>query len=202
VLRIGFDPVLPPWKTEALLTIPMSQGGKVVGQYTHGAEIVARIPHAVLCDGPVGFVWPRPVGPEDTVVLLGLIGDRHDGALRSEPAMLAALDEIVRTVVGDGPRRIAGVLRDRTAEEFTRGVVSLPFADTERKTALLAQRIGRVITAVSQLAYFAGIAGAGIAIATVIANGLGPVFAAIGQTIVFRDRPDRRTLLRRRTSCC
>jgi monoamine oxidase len=144
VLRIGFDPALPVWKTDALLSIPMSQGGKVIAQYTHGDEIVRRIEHAVLCDGPVGFVWPRPIGPENTIVLLGLIRDRHDGALRSEERIFTALDDIVRTVVGDGPRRLAGVLRDWTAEEWSRGVVSLPFADTPQMTSLLAQRIGRL----------------------------------------------------------
>ena len=47
----------------------------------------------------------------------------------------------------------------------------------------------------SQVAYFAAVADSGIAIPTLIANGLGPIFAAIGQTVIFRSRPDGRTLL-------
>lgn len=47
----------------------------------------------------------------------------------------------------------------------------------------------------SQVAYFAAVADSGIAIPTLIANGLGPIFTAIGQTIFFRARPDGRTLL-------
>ncbi len=49
--------------------------------------------------------------------------------------------------------------------------------------------------AISQLAYFAAVANSGIAIPTLIANGLGPIFTAAGQTLIFRERPDARTLL-------
>ena len=49
--------------------------------------------------------------------------------------------------------------------------------------------------AISQLAYFAAVKDSGIAIPTLIANGLGPIFTAVGQTVIFRSRPDRRTLL-------
>jgi DME family drug/metabolite transporter len=52
-----------------------------------------------------------------------------------------------------------------------------------------------VVTGVSQLSYFAAVASAGIAIPTLIAVGLGPVFTAIGQTVIFGVRPSRRTLL-------
>ena len=48
--------------------------------------------------------------------------------------------------------------------------------------------------AISQLAYFAAVANSGIAIPTLIANGLGPIFTAAGQTFIFRERPDGRTL--------
>lgn len=50
------------------------------------------------------------------------------------------------------------------------------------------------LTGASQLAYFAAVASAGIAIPTLIANGLGPILTAVGQTVVFRERPDSRTL--------
>ena len=49
--------------------------------------------------------------------------------------------------------------------------------------------------AISQLAYFAAVANSGIAIPTLIANGLGPIFTAAGQTFIFRERPDGRTWL-------
>ena len=51
-----------------------------------------------------------------------------------------------------------------------------------------------VLTGASQLSYFSAVASAGIAIPTLIANGLGPVLTALGQTVVFRERPDGRTL--------
>ena len=62
-----------------------------------------------------------------------------------------------------------------------------------RTLAALGLAIGALAGA-SQLAYFAAVASAGIAIPTLIASGLGPVLTAAGQTVLFRDRPDGRTL--------
>jgi monoamine oxidase len=140
-LDIGFDPVLPAWKANALLSTPMSQGGKVIGQYSHGSLVAEHLGSAVMSDGPISLVWPRPVGPEDTVVVLGLMGDNADGVLRSEQRALTELDEIIRLVAGDAPKRVAGVLRDWTAEEFTGGVVSGTRADHGRLISLLAQNV-------------------------------------------------------------
>ena len=47
----------------------------------------------------------------------------------------------------------------------------------------------------SQLTYFAAVADSGIAVPTLISNGLCPILTAVGQTVIFRSRPDRRTLL-------
>jgi monoamine oxidase len=143
-LSIGFDPVLPDWKVSALLSTPMSQGGKVIAQYSQGSRVIEALGHAVLTDGPISIVWARPLGPDDTVVVLGLMPDRADGVLRSQERALTALDDIVRAVAGDAPTRLAGVMRDWTAEEFTGGVVSVPWADHGRLTSLLAQRVGPI----------------------------------------------------------
>lgn len=143
-LNIGFDPVLPDWKVDALLSTPMSQGGKVIGQYSCGTAVVESLGHAVTTDGQIAMAWARPAGPQDTVVVLGLIGDRSDGVLRSEDRALAELDEIIRLVAGDEPKRLAGVVRDWTAEEYTGGVVSVPWSDSDRLTALLAQNVGPI----------------------------------------------------------
>jgi monoamine oxidase len=143
-LRIAFDPVLPQWKLDALLATPMAQGGKVVVQYSHGSLLAERLATGALSDGPVGFLWARPIGPEDTVVVLGLLPDRADGALRDEERVLRAVDDMVRAVAGDEPRRLAGVLQDWTSEEFTGGVVSMLTADYAHLTALLAQAVGPV----------------------------------------------------------
>lgn len=143
-LDIGFDPVLPEWKVNALLSTPMAQGGKVVGQYSHGGRIADSLGRPVLSDGPIALAWARPVGPEDTIVVLGLIGDNADGVLRSEERALAELDQIIRLVAGDAPQRLAGVVRDWSAEEFTGGVVSVTRADHARLIALLAQSVGSI----------------------------------------------------------
>jgi drug/metabolite transporter, DME family len=54
--------------------------------------------------------------------------------------------------------------------------------------------VGAII-GVSQLSYFAAVADSGIAIPTLVSNGLGPVLTAVGQTLLFGERPDRRTLV-------
>ena len=140
-LRIGFDPVLPEWKIDALLSTPMTQGGKVIGQYSHGAQVVERLGHGALSDGPVSFIWSRPPGPEDTVVVLGLIPDRADGVLRDEGRALQALDEMVGVVAGPEPRRLAGVVHDWTSEEFSGGVVSSVMGDHPRLASQMAHPV-------------------------------------------------------------
>lgn len=63
------------------------------------------------------------------------------------------------------------------------------------RAALALGLVVGVLSGTSQLAYFAAVASAGIAIPTLIANGLGPILTAAGQTVLFRDRPDARTLV-------
>jgi monoamine oxidase len=78
------------------------------------------------------------------VVVLGLLADKADGVLRDQDRALGELDAIVRAIAGEGPQRLAGVLRDWTSEEYTRGVVSGIRADHERLTGLLAQSVGSI----------------------------------------------------------
>lgn len=143
-LRIGFDPVLPAWKTEALLGTPMTQGGKVVGQYTLGGAIVDALGLAATSDGPITWIWARPVGPDDTVVILGLVADRGDGFLRNEAVALEALDTLVRTATGVATERLAGIVKDWTREPYAGGVVSSLLGDFPRLPSLLAQGVGSV----------------------------------------------------------
>lgn len=143
-LRIGFDPVLPAWKTEALLATPMTQGGKVVGQYRNGARIIEQWGYAVASDGPIALAWTRPLGPDDTVVVMGLLPDRADGALRDEERALRHLDDLVREATGMEPERIAGISKDWTMEPYAGGVVSSLMGDFPRLPSLLAQAVGRL----------------------------------------------------------
>lgn len=143
-LEIGFDPPLPGWKVDALLSIPMSRGGKVVGQYSHASSVISGIGGSLVSDGRISWCWTRPQGPEDTVVVFGLAGEGNDSFLRDEERALAELDGIVRLAAGDAPRRLAGVVRDWTTEEFSGGVVSVPWADRERLTSMAAQSVGSI----------------------------------------------------------
>lgn len=140
---IGFDPVLPEWKAQALAATPMSQGGKVVGQYADGDALRRRLGETVTSDGPIAFAWAGPIGEQDTVVVYGLVPDRNDGFLRDEGRALAALDDLVRAATGAEPERLAGVLQDWTRERFAGGVVSCPMADFPRLPALLAREVGQ-----------------------------------------------------------
>lgn len=143
-LRIGFAPVLPDWKVTALLSTPMTQGGKVIGQYSHGAEITRRLGRSAMSDGPISLIWARPVGPQDTVVVLGLLADRGDGVLRDEARVLDALDDLVGTATGLRPERLAGLVQDWTQEPYAGGVVSTLMGDFPRLPSLLAQSVGPV----------------------------------------------------------
>lgn len=148
--RIGFEPPLPHWKNEALLATPMSQGGKVVGQYAGGANLVARLGKTVTSDGPIAFAWAGPVGDHDTVVVYGLVPDRSDGFLRDEKRALEALDELVGLATGTEPQRIGGTVQDWTRRPYAGGVVSNTTADFPRLPSHLARAAGW------ELIHFAG----------------------------------------------
>ncbi|MEU0403834.1 NAD(P)/FAD-dependent oxidoreductase [Streptomyces sp. NPDC006197] len=139
---IAFDPVLPEWKLQALVTTPMSQGGKVAGQYANGAELRSRLGASVTSDGPISFAWAGPVSEQDTVVVYGLAPDLSDGFLRDERRALDALDDLIRIATGAEAERIAGVLQDWTREPYAGGVVSNLMADFPRLPALLARAVG------------------------------------------------------------
>jgi len=141
-LRIGFSPVLPEWKVNALLSTPMSQGGKVIGQYADGAEIIRRLGRSAMSDGPISLIWARPLGPEDTVVVLGLLADRGDGVLRDEPRAMHALDRLLGSATDLRPARLAGLVQDWTQEQYAGGVVSTLLGDFPRLPSLLAQSVG------------------------------------------------------------
>ncbi|GCD88136.1 NAD(P)/FAD-dependent oxidoreductase [Nocardioides sp. LS1] len=143
-LAIGFDPVLPAWKVDALLATPMTQGGKVIGQYADGAALVERLGLSTMSDGPISLAWARPVGPEDTVVVLGLLADRGDGVLRDEARCLRALDELLGAATGLPVQRLAGLVQDWTREPYAGGVVSTLMGDFPRLPSLLAQGVGPI----------------------------------------------------------
>lgn len=135
--RIGFDPVLPEWKTEALLTTPMSQGGKIIAQYADADRIVDAAGQGAMTDSPVGRFWFKR-GPEDTLIAMGAITDGGEGLLTRHAAALQVLDRQIEALTGSPPDRIAGLVHDWTTEEFVGGVVSLDTGGFERRAVLAA----------------------------------------------------------------
>jgi monoamine oxidase len=144
-LRIAFDPVLPEWKINALLSTPVSQGGKFVGQYKGGSAIIDQLgSRGAVSDGPVSMIWARPLGPEDSVVVLGLGADHGDGLLHDEQRALAALDATLGAATGLEVERLAGVVKNWSQDEFAGGVVSCLLGDFPRLPSLLGQSVGAV----------------------------------------------------------
>ncbi|KAA1427803.1 flavin monoamine oxidase family protein [Nocardioides antri] len=133
--RIGFDPVLPSWKVEALLGTPLSQGGKAVAQYRGGADIAAAAGPSTMTNGPVSMFWLKQ-GPEDTIIAMGTMADTGDGMLDDEEATLASLDRHIEAMTGVAPERIAGIIQNWTTEEFVGGVVNLGTGGFARRAAL------------------------------------------------------------------
>jgi monoamine oxidase len=125
VLQIGFDPVLPEWKTAVIQSVPVSQGGKIVCQYDCGQLIAERMGTGLITNGSIGYAWCSPLSGADTVVVTALAADRGDGLLSRPVDAVAALDQVVHQLAGDRPVRIASAVRDWTTQPRFRGVVSM-----------------------------------------------------------------------------
>lgn len=134
---IGFDPVLPEWKLEALLGSPMTQGGKIVGQYQDGQKIWDAAGPSVLTDTSAAMFWLKRTA-QDTVTVLGTMPDRGDGLLDDQDAALAVLDQQVAAAAGFEPTRIGGIVQNWTRQEFFGGVVSSQSGGAVRRTVIAA----------------------------------------------------------------
>jgi monoamine oxidase len=135
--RIGFDPVLPSWKVEALLATPMTQGGKAVGRYRNGQRIRDALWPTVMTDGRASMLWMRLLD-DDTITVLATVPDTGDGMLEDESALLGDLDRQIEALTGVTPERIGGIVQNWTAEEFFGGVVSMGTGGAARRAALAA----------------------------------------------------------------
>lgn len=135
--RIGFDPVLPTWKLEALLQSPMTQGGKIVGQYNDGQRIWEAAGPSVLTDSGAAMFWFKRTA-QDTITALGTMPDTGDGLLDDQDRALAVLDRQIEAMVGFEPTRIGGVVQNWTREEFFGGVVSSQSGGVPRREVLAA----------------------------------------------------------------
>lgn len=135
--RIGFDPVLPSWKVEALLGTPMTQGGKVVGQYSNGQQIRDAAWPTVLTDSRASMLWMR-LRSDDSITVLGTMHDAGDGLLEDEPAALDVLDRQIEALTGVRAERIGGLVQNWTTEEYFGGVVSMGTGGPSRRAALAA----------------------------------------------------------------
>jgi DME family drug/metabolite transporter len=114
-------------------------------------------------------------------VIWGTIGPA--AALVAEHTPLDALQtSFWRLLIAVVPMTALALILNRSNVRPTRGLL------------LFALLVG-AFTGSSQLAYFAAVADSGIAIPTLVACGLGPILTAAGQTVLFKERPDQRTLV-------
>lgn len=124
---VGFDPPLPAAKLDVVSSLQRSAGGKVVAQYAEGDGVRAALSRGVFSDGPVNTAWvSNPYVTDGPAVVSGFVCGTQRAALESAAAAVAALDELVATVVGGPVTRLANRCKNWTADAFALGMGAMP----------------------------------------------------------------------------
>ena len=124
---IGFDPPLEQPRLAALNSFPPALGGKVVAQYAEGEDVRAALAQVCFADGPIHALWvSNPYVEEGPAVVTGFIGGRHLTLLAAPEAALAELDETVATATGSPVTRIAGTVKNWSADRWALSVTTTP----------------------------------------------------------------------------
>jgi len=130
---IGFDPPLPAPLTGALTALQRASGGKVVAQYAEGDRVRAALSRAVFADGPVNTAWvSNPYVTDGPAVVSGFVCGENRHVLEDENAALAELDAVVGTAVGGPITRVAGQVKNWTADPHALGIGGMPLFVTRR----------------------------------------------------------------------
>lgn len=138
VPTIGFDPPLPAERVGALLSLQRTTGGKVIGQYAEGDAIRAAFSQNVYTDGPINTAWVgNPYVTEGPAVVAGLVCGASTGIFDSGQDAIAALDAVVKAVVGRPVTRLANLQHDWASDQYARGVIALPNSSAREAFAAL-----------------------------------------------------------------
>lgn len=124
---IGFEPPLEPARLAALNAFQPAPGGKVSTQYAEGDAVRAALSRTCFTDGEIHALWvSNPYVTEGPAVVTGFVGGRNRPLVESPQAALQRQDEFVAIVVGSPVTRIAGVVKNWTAERWTLGTTTSP----------------------------------------------------------------------------
>jgi len=124
---IGFDPPLEPARLAALNAFQPSAGGKVVAQYAEGDAVRAALARACVTDGEIHVMWvSNPYVTEGPAVVTGFAGGSNRALLESPDAALELLDEFVAVSAHAPVTRIAGAVKDWTADRWALAGTTTP----------------------------------------------------------------------------
>jgi monoamine oxidase len=123
---IGFDPPLPSTTLLAATSTPRSQGSKVVAQYREGAAVRAALPHGVCSDGAISRAWVSNGDDTGPAVVSALICGTPRVQVENGDAALDAVDELLEAIVGHKLTRIAGAVKNWSADERFLGMGGVP----------------------------------------------------------------------------
>lgn len=150
VPTIGFDPPLPSSKLEAVLSLHPSMGGKLLAQYAEGAEIRDAMSRGSYSDGPIHTAWVgNPYVTDGPASVAGFVSGPQRHLLGDRDRAMAALDRMVGALVGRPVTRIAGTVKNWSADPQALGVSVLPFGPSR-------ERIASTITHVEGRVHFTG----------------------------------------------
>lgn len=143
---IGFDPPLEPARLAALNAFRPSSGGKVVAQYAEGDAVRAALARACFTDGEIHTMWvSNPYVTEGPAVVTGFASGSNRVLLESPDAALRLLDEFVAVAAQAPVTRIAGAVKDWTADRWALAAATTP-GESQRGELIprVAQPLNRV----------------------------------------------------------
>ena len=136
VQELGFDPVLPAEKIQALLQLRYGNGTRIVSQFKERDLVREAIGLGCFTDRMPGYIMEQTMQqPGEHVVISGLAAGDVEPALMTEEQILDAFDETISAAVGRQVRRAYGYVKNWTQGPLTRSVVRAPLGD-QRETVL------------------------------------------------------------------
>lgn len=128
--EIAFEPLLDPWKVQALLGLRFGEALRVIAQYDERALIDERIGAGVLTDTQFGFIGNQTVGqPGSHAVLSCLVAGDLEPCAGREHELLAQFDDVVTELLQRQATRSFGLTHSWSRDPFTRGTVRVPWGN-------------------------------------------------------------------------
>jgi monoamine oxidase len=150
VPTIGFEPPLPAAQLAALSSLQRCRGGKVIGQYAEGDAVRAALTHCVFSDGHVNAAWvSNHYVTQGPAMVSGFICGTDRPLLEDEADAFTALDELVGLAVGAPVTRVAGTIKNWSADPYALGFGAI--LPVSARSALVAN-----LAAPERRVYFAG----------------------------------------------